>query len=49
MLYDYQSVGVLIEEVKGTAGFLSGLISRKSSLVLLFIVFGIVVSKLLFS
>ena len=49
MMYDYQSVDALIEEVKGTTGFLSSLISRKSSLMLLFIVFGIVVSKLLFN
>jgi hypothetical protein len=49
MLHDYQSVDALITEVKGTAGFLSSLFSRKSSLVLLFIVFGVIVSKLLFS
>ncbi len=49
MLHDYQSVDALIDEVKGTTGFLSSLISRKSSLVLLFIVFGVIVSKLLFS
>lgn len=48
MLHDYQSVDALIEEVKGTTNFLSSLISRKSSLVLLFIVFGVIVSKLLF-
>jgi len=48
MLHDYQSVEALIEEVKGTTNFLSSLISRKSSLVLLFIVFGVIVSKLLF-
>ena len=49
MSHDYQSVDALIEEVKGTTGFLSSLVSRKSSLVFLFIVFGVLVSKLLFS
>jgi hypothetical protein len=48
MLYDYRFVDALVNEVKGTTGFLSSLISRKSSLVLLFIVFGAIVSKLLF-
>ena len=46
-MHDYESVNALIEEVKGTTSFLSSLISRKSSLVLLFIAFGVIVSKLL--
>lgn len=49
MLHDYESVDALIDEIKGTTGFLSSLISRKSGLVFLFIVFGVIVSKLLLS
>jgi hypothetical protein len=49
MLNDYQSVDALIEEVKGTTSFLSSLIPRKSSLVLLLLVLGVIVSKLLLS
>jgi hypothetical protein len=48
MLNEYQSVDALIDGVKGTTGFLSSLISRKSGLVFMFIVLGVLVSKLLF-
>lgn len=48
MSYSYQSVDGLIDGVKGTTGFLSGLLSRKSGLVFLFVVLGVVVSKLVF-
>jgi hypothetical protein len=48
MLNEYQSVDALIDGVKGTTGFLSSLISRKSGLVFMFTVLGILVSKLLF-
>ena len=44
----YQSVDILIDEIKGTTDFLAGLLSRKSGLVFLFIVFGVIISKLLF-
>ena len=47
MLNDYQSVDALIDGIKGTTGVLSSLISRKSGLVLLFIIFSVIISKLL--
>lgn len=47
MSNNYQSVEGLIDGVKGTTGFLSGLLSRKSGLVFLFIVLGVITSKLL--
>ena len=46
MLNDYQSIDALVDGIKGTTGLLSRLISRKSGLVFLFIVFGVIVSKL---
>jgi len=49
MSYEYQSVEDLIEGIKGTTGFLSGFLSRKSGLVFLFIVLGVIFSKILFS
>jgi hypothetical protein len=49
MSYEYQSIEALIDGVKGTTGFLSSLFSRKSGLVFLFIMLGVVLSKLLFS
>ena len=49
MSNEYPSVATLVEGVKGTTGFLSSLISRKSGLVFLFIVLGVIVSKLLIS
>ena len=48
MVNEYQSVDTLINEIKGTTSFLSGLFSRKSGLVFLFVVFGVIISKLLF-
>jgi len=45
---EYQSVDDLIAGVKGNTSFLSGLISEKSGLVLLVIVFGVILLKLLF-
>ena len=47
MLNEYQSVDALINGVKGSTSFISSLISRKSGLVLLLIVLGVVISKLL--
>jgi hypothetical protein len=49
MLNDFQSIEDLVGGVKGTTGFLSKLISRKSGLVLLVIVGGVIVSKIIFS
>ena len=48
MSYSYQSVDALIDGVKGTTGFLSGLLSRKSGLAFLFVVLGVIVTKLVF-
>jgi hypothetical protein len=48
MLDEYQSVDTLINGIKGTTGFFSSLISRKFGLFFLFVVFGVIVSKLLF-
>ena len=49
MSYEFQSVEALVDGVKGTTGFLSSLISKKSGLVILFIILGVIVSKLLVS
>ena len=49
MSYEFQSVEALVDGVKGTTGFLSSLISKKSGLVILFIILGVIVSKLLAS
>jgi hypothetical protein len=49
MSYEFQSVEALVDGVKGTTGFLSSLISRKSGLVLVFIVLGVILSKILFN
>jgi hypothetical protein len=46
-MYDYQSVDALVSGVKGTTGFLSRLISRKSGLVFIFIVFAVIVSTII--
>jgi hypothetical protein len=46
MLDEYQPVGALIDKIKGTAGFLSGSLSRLSGAVIIFIVLGVIVSKL---
>jgi hypothetical protein len=48
MLNEYQSVENLVDGVKGTTSFLSSLISRKSGLAFMFVVLGVLVSKLLF-
>lgn len=47
MLNEYQSVDALIDGVKGTTGFLSNLLTRKAGLVLMFIVLGVLISKML--
>jgi hypothetical protein len=47
MQNEYPSVDVLVDGIKGTTGFLSGLISRKSGLVFMFIVLGVIISKML--
>jgi hypothetical protein len=46
MSYEFQSMEMLIRGIVGTTGFLSGLISRKSGLVFIFIVLGLIASKL---
>jgi hypothetical protein len=47
MSYEFQSIEALIDELKGMTGFLSSLISRKSGVVFMFIVLGVIISKLL--
>lgn len=49
MSYEYQSIESLIEGIKGTTGFFSGSITRKSGLVVFLIILGVIVSKILFS
>ncbi len=44
---EFQSVNALVNEIKGTTGFLSSLFSRKSGLIVTFIVLGVIVTKLL--
>ncbi|MGZ9222212.1 MAG: hypothetical protein ACXW4Q_08895 [Anaerolineales bacterium] len=46
---NFQSIDALVGGVKGTTGFLSILLSRKSGLVFLFIVVAAIVSKLILS
>ena len=46
MLNEYQSIDSLVNGVKGTTGFLSRLISRKSGVALLVIVFTVIVSTI---
>jgi hypothetical protein len=46
-MYDYQSIDTLVSGVKGTTGFLSRLISRKSGFAFLFIVFAVIVSTII--
>ena len=43
-MYDYQSIDSLVSGVTGTTSFLSRLISRKSALLFLFILFTVIVS-----
>ena len=45
---EYQTVDGLIEGIEGTTGFLSSLLSPKFGLVFVFVIFGVIVSKLLF-
>ena len=45
---EFQSVNALVDDIKGTTGFLSSLFSRKSGLIVTCIVLGVIVSKLLF-
>jgi hypothetical protein len=45
---EYQTVDGFIEGIKGNTCFLSGLFSPKSGLVFVFIIFGVIVSKLMF-
>lgn len=47
MLNEYPSVDALVDGVKGTTGFLSNLISRKSGLIFALVVLSVLVSKLL--
>lgn len=47
MLNEYQSVDGLISGIMGTTNILSGLFSRKAGLIILFVVFGVIVSKIL--
>lgn len=46
MLDEYQPVEALIDEIKGTTGVLSSLLSRISGLVILFVVLGVIVSQI---
>jgi hypothetical protein len=46
-MYDYQSIDTLVSGMKGTTGFLSRLISRKSGFAFLFIVFAVIVSTII--
>ena len=45
---EYQSVDDLVVGIKETSGFLVGLFSPKSGLIFLLIVFGVILSRLLF-
>ena len=47
MSNEYQSVEGLIEGIKGTTGFIAGLLSRKFGVIFLFIVLGALVTQLL--
>jgi hypothetical protein len=49
MTNEFQSIDALVSGVKGTTGFLSRLISRKSGLIFLFIALAVLVSKLILS
>jgi hypothetical protein len=48
MLDEYQPVEALIDEIKGATGVLSGLLSRISGLVILFVVLGVIASQIIF-
>jgi hypothetical protein len=45
---EYQAVEALIEQIKGTSGVLSGLLARVSGLVILFVVLGVIASRIVF-
>jgi len=49
MMNEFGAIDNLISGIKGTTGFLSGLVSRKFGLVFLFIVLGVIISKLFVS
>jgi len=49
MLNNYQSIDALINGIKGTTGFFSSLVSRKSGLVILFVVLGVIISRIFVS
>jgi hypothetical protein len=49
MLNDFQNIDALVGAVQGTTGLLSRLLSRKSGLVVLIIVCGVIVSKFFLS
>lgn len=46
---EYQSIDTLVNEIKGNGSFLASLISKKSGLVFLLIVFGVIVSNIFIS
>lgn len=48
MMNDYQSVEGLIENVKGTTGFLSNLLSSKFGLAFMLVVLGVIAANILF-
>ncbi len=48
MSNEYRSIEALIDEIKGTTGLLSGLLSRISGLVILFVVLGVIASEIIF-
>ena len=48
MLNEYKPVEALIDEIKGTTGVLSGLLSRISGLVILFVILGVIASQIMF-
>lgn len=45
MLNDYPNVDVLINKVTGTTSFISSLVSRKTGLLIMLIVLGVMVTK----
>ena len=45
---EYQSIEVLIDEIKETTGALSGFLSRMSGVVILFVVLGVIFSQIMF-
>jgi len=47
MLNEFQPVKALIDEIKGTTGALSGLLSRLSGLVVFIVVLSVIVSQVM--